>query len=90
MVVGAQPPGEMRDVEHDVAVLQRLDEDQALLEVEHESDQRPVLRYVGEDVEEGRGLFLVKAVATQWGWRLSNRGGKTVWASLVLPVGPAA
>jgi len=68
----------------------RLAEGQALLEVDDGSVQRPVARRVGAEVEEGRGLFLVQALATEWGWRYREGGGKTVWASLPVPAGCAA
>ncbi|MFF7770995.1 ATP-binding protein [Streptomyces massasporeus] len=68
----------------------RLEEGQALLEVDDSSIQRPVPRRVGAEVEEGRGLFLVQALAAEWGWRYRDGGGKTVWASLPAPAGRAA
>jgi anti-sigma regulatory factor (Ser/Thr protein kinase) len=36
----------------------------------------PELRPAGRDAEGGRGLQLVTALATRWGWR--RRGGRTV------------
>jgi anti-sigma regulatory factor (Ser/Thr protein kinase) len=68
----------------------RLGEGQALLEVEDGSRQRPVLRQVSPQAEKGRGLLLVAALAAEWGWRPRETGGKTVWASLALPVGCAS
>jgi len=68
----------------------RLLEGRALLEVDDSSMRRPVPRRVGSEVEEGRGLFLVKALAAEWGWRYREGGGKTVWASLPAPAGCAA
>ncbi|MEU6735056.1 ATP-binding protein [Streptomyces physcomitrii] len=68
----------------------RLVEGQALLEVDDSSVQRPVARRVGAEAEEGRGLFLVQALAAEWGWRYRQGGGKTVWASLPAPAGCAA
>ncbi|MBQ1096638.1 ATP-binding protein [Streptomyces sp. b94] len=68
----------------------RLVEGQALLEVDDSSMQRPVARRGGAEVEEGRGLFLVQALAAEWGWRYRQGGGKTVWASLPAPAGCAA
>jgi hypothetical protein len=29
---------------------------------------------------DGRGLLLVAACSKDWGWRLEEQGGKTVWA----------
>lgn len=44
------------------------------------------------DRVDGRGLLLVDACAKEWGWRLEEQGGKTVWAiagedELVIPSG---
>lgn len=41
----------------------------------------------GDDAEDGRGLFLVEALADAWGWYLT-RGGTAVWAQLARPVPP--
>ncbi|MGW4512997.1 ATP-binding protein [Streptomyces sp. NPDC004393] len=68
----------------------RLAEGQALLEVDDISLRRPVSRRAGAEVEEGRGLFLVQALAAEWGWRYRKGGGKTVWASLPAPAECAA
>ena len=41
----------------------------------------PELRQAGRDVEDGRGLWLVAAMAARWGWR--RRGGRTMtWFEL--------
>ncbi|MFJ1871119.1 ATP-binding protein [Streptomyces chartreusis] len=68
----------------------RLAKGQALLEVDDGSARQPVARRVGIEVEEGRGLLLVKALAAEWGWRHRKGGGKTVWASIPAPAGCAA
>ncbi|MEV0173927.1 ATP-binding protein [Streptomyces sp. NPDC050803] len=68
----------------------RLEKGQALLEVDDSSKYRPVPRRVGAEAEEGRGLLLVKALASEWGWRYREGGGKTVWASLPVSAGCAA
>jgi hypothetical protein len=34
---------------------------------------------------DGRGLLLVEACSKDWGWRLEDQGGKTVWAAIDLP-----
>ncbi|MFE9000579.1 ATP-binding protein [Streptomyces sp. NPDC007875] len=74
----------------DATVRLQLVEGQALLEVDDSSMQRPVARRVDTEMEEGRGLFLVQALAAEWGWRYRKGGGKTVWASLPAPSGRAA
>ena len=35
---------------------------------------------IGEVAERGRGLLLVEACSKDWGWRLEEHGGKTVWS----------
>lgn len=72
------------------AVRLRLHEGRALLEVDDRSERRPVPRRVGNGVEEGRGLLLVKSLAADWGWSPRSQGGKTVWASFKLAVGGPA
>ena len=48
----------------------------------------PQLRAAGCDAEGGRGLQLVAALATRWGWR--RRGGRTVtWFVLRATADPA-
>ena len=45
--------------------------------------QPPVRLDVGDAAEDGRGLLLVDAVSTDWGWQFPpDMGGKTVWALL--------
>ena len=47
------------------------------------SPQPPVRLDAGDDAENGRGLLLVDAVSTGWGWQFPpDMGGKTVWALL--------
>jgi len=41
------------------------------------------------DAEGGRGLLLVEALSSGWGW-YATPYGKTVWARLVAGGGPAA
>jgi hypothetical protein len=49
------------------------------------SSAPPVLRTSTVPTERGRGLQLVEAVSTAWGYRLEH-GGKTVWATLDLAI----
>ena len=43
----------------------------------------PVLADTGDDAETGRGLLIVQAVSTRWGWDFPPElGGKVVWAQI--------
>ena len=47
------------------------------------SPQPPVRGEPAADAETGRGLFLVEAIATRWGWYRDDRGGgKVIWAEI--------
>ena len=52
-----------------------------LLAVNDGSDRRPRLRVVGDSSETGRGLFLVAALADDWG---VSPDGTTTWCTLSL------
>jgi anti-sigma regulatory factor (Ser/Thr protein kinase) len=43
----------------------------------------------GDDTESGRGLFIVNALSTRWGWHPAPNGGKFVWSALSLDAQPA-
>jgi len=47
-------------------------------------ERRPVLREPGADVESGRGLLLVDALADRWGVSEGRFPRKTVWAEIDL------
>ncbi|WP_141954921.1 ATP-binding protein [Actinoallomurus bryophytorum] len=51
-----------------------------LVEVWDSSEAAPDRKQRSFDRVDGRGLLLVEACAKDWGWRLENRGGKTIWA----------
>ena len=51
-----------------------------LIEVRDGSEALPDRRRRSADQVDGRGLLLVEACAKDWGWRLEEQGGKTVWA----------
>ena len=43
-----------------------------------------------DDAESGRGLLIVDALATRWGWHPANGGGKYTWATLRTDAQPAS
>ncbi|MFG2540200.1 ATP-binding protein [Streptomyces sp. NPDC048511] len=47
----------------------------------------PVLRRADDSVERGRGLRIIDALSSSWGWSRPSGAGKTVWARI--PVVPA-
>jgi hypothetical protein len=42
----------------------------------------------GDDAESGRGLFIVNALSSRWGWHPAPNGGKFVWSALSLDTLP--
>jgi anti-sigma regulatory factor (Ser/Thr protein kinase) len=61
--------------------LQRRDET-VLVEVTDVGPGLPTVKNASETDTTGRGLFLVDAVAEEWGVRAEENGGKTVWAAV--------
>jgi hypothetical protein len=51
-----------------------------LIEVWDSSEAAPDRQQQSVERVDGRGLLLVEACSKEWGWRLEQRGGKTVWA----------
>jgi hypothetical protein len=51
-----------------------------LIEIRDTSEASPDRRFLALDRVDGRGLLLVAACSKDWGWRLEEQGGKTVWA----------
>lgn len=45
----------------------------------------PQRQAASEDDLDGRGLAIVEALSTQWGYYHARHGGKVVWAELALP-----
>ena len=57
------------------------DREQIVIFVWDASPLPPAPADAGGDVENGRGLLIVQAVSTQWGWEFPpGLGGKVVWA----------
>lgn len=48
----------------------------------------PVLRRADETLERGRGLSIIDALSSSWGWSRPTRAGKTVWARIPVPQEP--
>ncbi|MET9776171.1 ATP-binding protein [Streptomyces sp. NPDC006367] len=59
-----------------------LRDDQLVIEVNDGSPLAPAPRRAGPDDENGRGLFLVDALAESWG---VSADGTTTWCTLSLP-----
>ena len=68
----------------DVGLRVYLTDTHLLIEVRDGSHQLPVLREAALDDEDGRGLFLVRAIADAWG---VSSDGMTTWCSLPLVEG---
>jgi anti-sigma regulatory factor (Ser/Thr protein kinase) len=49
------------------------------VEVGDDSGQRPRVRYVDDDSENGRGMIIVDTLSSAWGVSDAPRGGKIVW-----------
>lgn len=58
--------------------------DRLLVEVTDGSLARPVVHTTDHQQEEGRGMFLVQAIASAWGARRGRRGRKTTWCTLAV------
>jgi anti-sigma regulatory factor (Ser/Thr protein kinase) len=71
------PPVTLRLSVHEGAVL---------IEVWDQSPEDPKPRQAGADDECGRGLAVVEALSTRWGFERSGYRRKVVWAELALPV----
>jgi hypothetical protein len=72
------------DHAHTIMTLRAAVRSSALYLAMHDgSSAPPILRTVTVPTERGRGLRLVEAVSSTWGYRLEH-GGKTVWATLDL------
>jgi anti-sigma regulatory factor (Ser/Thr protein kinase) len=48
---------------------------------------RPIPHSPGDEDEDGRGLQLVDALASRWGWVIAD-GGKVVWFDLPVMIAP--
>lgn len=58
--------------------------DRLLVEVTDGSVAQPVVRQAAPQEEQGRGMFLVQAIASAWGARRDRRGRKTTWCTLAV------
>lgn len=57
-------------------------DDTVRIEVVDESKDIPVLKASPPGSETGRGLFIVAALSTEWGVRISPGNGKSIWLYL--------
>lgn len=60
----------------------KISERTVRLEVTDRSPREPRLIPADFSEESGRGIALVDALSSQWGWT-NNSGGKTVWAEVM-------
>ncbi|MFE1862918.1 ATP-binding protein [Streptomyces anandii] len=58
--------------------------DRLLIEVTDGSVAQPVVHRADPHQEQGRGMFLVQAIASAWGARRDRRGRKTTWCTLAV------
>jgi hypothetical protein len=57
------------------------DQHSVLIRVWDSDHHRPLRKEATPDAEAGRGLLLIEALSTQWGWYAPDgQGGKIVWA----------
>ncbi|MET7352953.1 ATP-binding protein [Streptomyces mirabilis] len=70
----------------DIGVRLYLTTSHLVMEVRDGSSERPVLRTAAPEDEDGRGLFLVDAIADAWG---VTPDGTSTWCSLPSPAGSA-
>lgn len=69
----------------DIGVRVFFQDEHLVIEVDDGSPSRPKLRHAAPDDECGRGLFLVEALAAEWG---VSPDGTTTWCTLPLTKGP--
>ncbi|MFM9643127.1 ATP-binding protein [Streptomyces turgidiscabies] len=67
------------------SVMVDLYEDALTISVRDSAQQAPLKRASKGEDQNGRGLFIVAALARDWGWR-TEVIGKTVWAELDVKV----
>jgi anti-sigma regulatory factor (Ser/Thr protein kinase) len=60
------------------------DREQLIVEVWDRSPFSPEPRQAGDDAENGRGLLVVEALSSRWGFRRVSLVLKVVWAELLL------
>ena len=70
-----------------VGLMLWLDAPRLVLQVQDHDPRPPVVKSVGEDAENGRGLFLVNCMSARWGFYYPTPGLKAVWAELSLVPG---
>lgn len=62
------------------------DRSRLLIQVQDSNRYPPTRTDVADDSESGRGLLIVEAISTKWGWHhRDDQGGKTVWALMEMP-----
>jgi anti-sigma regulatory factor (Ser/Thr protein kinase) len=74
--------GELTGGLNAICVSLHVIDSRAVIEVWDSSHRPPHIEDADPDDESGRGLFLVEALTTRWGFRWPESGGKVVWAEI--------
>ncbi|MEU8270398.1 ATP-binding protein [Sphaerisporangium sp. NPDC049002] len=74
--------GELTGGLNAICVSLHVVDSRAVIEVWDASPSPPHIKDADPDDEGGRGLFLVEALTTRWGFRRPETGGKVVWAEI--------
>ncbi|MBL1118830.1 ATP-binding protein [Streptomyces sp. 110] len=65
------------------------DDERVRVEVLDSGDGTPAMKQTTPDDDDGRGLFLVDAIADEWGFEPRTGPGKAVWIEFKLSVTPS-
>ena len=84
---GLRPTAESADLPAARLGLARQDST-LVFAVNDPSPDVPVLRPDDESLERGRGLHIIDALCSSWGWSRPTTAGKTVWARIPVPQDP--
>jgi anti-sigma regulatory factor (Ser/Thr protein kinase) len=66
----------------EIAVRVFLDAGDVVIEVQDDSNRKPLPKNPTLEDMAGRGLLLVAAYSTSWGWHPIHEGGKVTWSRM--------